>query len=47
MRSQVDLGNMRDRPIVIEALIDTDFTGFLTLPKSTISQLGLSAYGRA
>jgi clan AA aspartic protease len=40
------VGNSRDRRVVIEALIDTGFTGFLTLPKSIVTQLGLSAYSR-
>jgi clan AA aspartic protease len=40
------VGDTRDRRLVIDALIDTGVTGFLTLPKSMVTQFGLSAYSR-
>jgi clan AA aspartic protease len=40
------VGNMDSQRQVIDAVIDTGFTGFLTLPSSVLLNLGLRAYRR-
>lgn len=40
------VGNENKKRQVINAVIDTGFTGFLTLPLSTINSLGLELYSR-
>lgn len=40
------VGNENKKRQVIDAVIDTGFTGFLTLPLSTINSLGLELYSR-
>jgi clan AA aspartic protease len=42
----LDVLDAAGRPHPIEAIIDTGFTGFLTLPPSMIAVLGLSFLGR-
>jgi clan AA aspartic protease len=40
------VGNTNSQRQVIDAIVDTGFTGFLTLPLSVITSLNLSLYGR-
>ena len=40
------VGNANSQRQVIDAVIDTGFTGFLTLPLATITSLNLQLYGR-
>jgi predicted aspartyl protease len=40
------VGNTSSQRQVIDAVIDTGFTGFLTLPLSVITSLNLRLYGR-
>lgn len=40
------VGNLNSQRQVIDAVIDTGFTGFLTLPLTIITSLDLRLYGR-
>jgi clan AA aspartic protease len=40
------VGNIESQRQVIDALIDTGFTGFITLPIAVITSLDLKLYGR-
>jgi clan AA aspartic protease len=40
------VGNTNSQRQLVDALIDTGFTGFLTLPLSVITSLNLRLYGR-
>jgi clan AA aspartic protease len=40
------VGNADSQRLVIDAVIDTGFTGFLTLPMSVLTTLNLTAYRR-
>jgi clan AA aspartic protease len=40
------LGNVDSQRQMIDAVIDTGFTGFLTLPSSVLADLNLRAYSR-
>jgi clan AA aspartic protease len=39
------VGNTEDKRTAIDAIVDTGFTGFLSLPLETIHELGLRYYG--
>ncbi len=43
---RIVVGNAESQRQVIDAVIDTGFTGFLTLPLSVLDRLGLRAYRR-
>jgi clan AA aspartic protease len=38
---RIVVGNLEKQRVVVDAIIDTGYTGFLTLPPSTISELNL------
>jgi predicted aspartyl protease len=40
------VGNVDSQRQVIDAVIDTGFTGFITLPLTIINSLNLKLYGR-
>ena len=42
----IEIIDAEGRPRPVEAVLDTGFTGYLTLPEETIRQLGLSSVGR-
>ena len=42
----IEIIDAEGRPRPVETVLDTGFTGYLTLPEETIRQLGLSSVGR-
>lgn len=45
-RVTLEIIDAEDHPCPVEMVLDTEFTGYLTLPTATIRQLGLSPVGR-